>query len=244
MFLKVSPESSLLRAEQIQLSQPVLTGEVLHPSRVFKVIVRKKKSQHTTLGEYRSTSHSGIVTPLTRFKVIEGKKNPNTQPWESTGAPHTVQQWPPWPELLRSIVSPARKAAAALDTQCTWEKCQNQRAVALYMQSLARDRLESRTTACVQHGHSWKLPNPLVPSAQAQLPLAAAFSGHQLAPGGALTKGPCPFQATTASYQLEQKTANMRLWWSLYSGWKIGWRLYFPVYCSHHHHVPRWKTAV
>jgi len=30
-FSKVSPEPSLLQAEQPQLSQPVLTGEVFHP---------------------------------------------------------------------------------------------------------------------------------------------------------------------------------------------------------------------
>lgn len=118
-------------------------------------------------------------------------------------------------------MSPARKAAAALDTQCTWEKGQTQYAVALEMQSLARDRLESRTKMLLVFSIVAILGSCQIhwfPLPQALLPLAAAFSGHQLAPGRALTKGPCPLQATTATQQLEQKIANISPWCSLFSG--------------------------
>lgn len=90
------------------------------------------------------------------------------------------------PELLRSTASPARLP------QRTWEKGDNHYTAALYRQRLARNRSKSSAAAEDKPPCSAS-PVTAIPGScrshrfpphQAQLPLAAVFSGHRLALGG------------------------------------------------------------
>lgn len=159
------------------------------------------------------------------------------------GAQEHWQQRPPWPELLRSTVSSARKAAAALDTSVHMGKVPKILCSGPLHAEFGQGQVGKPSCClCSVSWPSWEAAKPsgsLCPRHSSHLLLLSQGTSWLLEELSQRVLVP-----SRLPQPLFSKTANMGPWCSLFSGRKISSRLYFPVYCIHHHHVPRWKTAV